>query len=183
LPLIWSVRRNLASSRKVEDRIGDVIEDGMERLSRWYAWIVVLFFTLLPLALLILAYSARFEYSSRIDFFASSTISPVLGYQILKIFLFVTPSRIEVGSWHLTRFVASCITIGLYGYAKKARRKVDKGVWQELDVERRIGVAAFIRSLLGIWTSVCAVGVILRAVRWDELPALVIRLFPWMAGP
>jgi hypothetical protein len=152
----------------------------MERISRWYAWIVIIFLTLLPIAFLVSAHSARMKHSPSVDLFVSSTISPVLGYQILKIFLFVTPDRIEVGSWHVTRFVAACITIWLYFYAKKARRKIDKGTWHEPDVERRIGVWAFIRSLLGLWTTFCSVGIILTSVRWYELPPFVIRWFPWL---
>jgi hypothetical protein len=179
-PLLWSIRKHLNSGSRVEDKIGDITQDGMERISRWYAWFVIIILTALPIGFLFSAYSARLKYSPSIDLFVSSTISPVLGYQILKIFLFVTLDRIEIGSWHVARLIGACITIWLYYYARKARRKVDKGIWQEPDVERRIGVAAFIRSCLGIFTAFCSVGIILTSVRWYDLPAIVIRWFPWL---
>src|SRR5262249_16833713 len=148
---------------------------------RWYAWLVIICFNALPAAFLIWAYSAKMKYSPSVDFFVSSTISPVLGYQILKIFLFVTPDHIEIGSWHLTRLAAPCLSIWLYYYADRARRKIDRGIWPKvsvLDVERRIGVAAFIRSCLGLWTAVCSVAIVLTSVRWYALPEVVIRWFP-----
>ncbi len=182
LPLIWSIRRNLSPGDGVKAKVGDVIEDGMERLSRWYALIVIGFFTTIPGALLLLSDSMRAQLSGTVAPFISSAISPVLGYQLLKIVSFVTPDGVEIGSWHLTRLAGAFVTIWLYNYARKIRRRIDNGIPLSADVERRIGVAAFIRSLLGIWTSVCSVGIILTAVRWYELPAVVIRWFPWMAA-
>jgi hypothetical protein len=180
LPLMWAVRSNLTSANSAADKTGDILQDGIERLSRWYAWFVIVFLTALPMAFLFYAYSARMRFSDRIDFFISSTISPVLSYQILKIFLFVTPDRIEIGSWHLTRFAGAVITVWLYNYTQKSKRKIDKGIWSESDVERRIGVAAFSRSCLAIWTTVCSVAIVLTSVRWYMLPEVVIRWFPWI---
>jgi hypothetical protein len=180
LPFIWAARTNLTAGDTIEDKAGDILEDSIERLSRLYAWFVILFLTALPIAFLSYAYSARMNYWDRIDFFVSSTISPVLSYQILKIFLFVTPDRIEIGSWHLTRLAGAVITVWLYNFAKKSKRKIDRGIWSEREVEAKIAMAAFSRSCLGFWTVASSVAIILTSVRWYALPEVVIRWFPWI---
>jgi hypothetical protein len=63
----------------------------------------------------------------------------------------------------------------------KASRKIDREIWQAPDVERRIRMAAAIRSRLGMFTAACSVGIMLTSVRWHELSAVVIKWFLWMS--
>src|SRR5262249_32602793 len=82
LPLIWAARKDLTAHARPGVRLGDVLEDGVEQVARWYAYLILGALTLVPTGVLVYWHSVDLVPEYRWSWFLPSTQSGRLGYQI-----------------------------------------------------------------------------------------------------
>ena len=177
-PLIMAVRKNLMSTLPAKDMIEDIQVEPLERLSRWYSAFVLVFLDVIPLALIVSLYAKMGQVSRWMHANVLPHFNERIAGLFKRLYLWATPDRIEVSSWHVTRFLTSFLTIYLFLYALKASRRLASGQLSEDQARATINGTRFCRAFLSLWTTGCSVWIVARSLRWSDLPPFVVRWLP-----
>jgi hypothetical protein len=176
--LVWAVRSKLMNDLPARVLVKDVLVAPLERLSRWYSWFVVIFLTLLP----VIVFCAMYTKWMELRLWAQEHVGPHFNIRVItelnQLFIPINNSQIVINTWHITQFLTAAITIGLFFYAERVSRRLDEGLYAEDAAKTTIGVAALLRSVFGLWTTLCSAIIVARSVRWSDIPPFVIRFLP-----
>ena len=160
-PLLWAAFKSRRGGGTAAQRLETVATDEAERIVRWYAGFVLIFFTILPAVL-----AAPLQ----------PIIAPVqsaFGVELVDFWLFTG----QIKLWHLARGINAVITIGLFLFADKALRRTKHGrAHSDELVHAIIGTGLFVRGFLGIYLSAKLLHVVVTGVDWSTVEW---RIIPW----
>lgn len=171
LPLIWTVHDSAADVNSLGEKVEDIVASPVERLKRWYSGFVIVALIALP-ALLYITLRPWLEHVLATN--VPSTVEP-----LLSAFIFTSPKGLELAGWHIARGVNAFLTFGLYVYADRGVRAIQRGVFTATQTSAtRLSVVLFVRGVLTWYVIACTVWIALHAVRWADLLPVRIRLLP-----
>jgi hypothetical protein len=92
--------------------------------------------------------------------------------------LYVAPS--EIPKWQLASLMNCAVALGVWLFARQALLRIEVGTpWRVGPVQRTIGFATGVRTVLAIYTIACTGYLTLRAARGWHWPALGEKWLPW----
>jgi hypothetical protein len=104
----------------------------------------------------------------------AESLNGLLGIDIVNIYFFFN----EIRPWHIARLVNCFMTVGLFLYADTLQRQFDsESPFNERLPMNCIRGLTFVRSLLGLYTILCAVWILVTTIDWTKLP------FNWTISP
>jgi hypothetical protein len=160
LPFVWIIGfpKSFADLKNHFDRELVILQkSALARVQLTYAWIVVILFTALPVFIEIQLNSLSSN---------SSLGWKVLANSIAPFFL-----MIEVEAWHISRFAAALITIGLWLYID--RLLIQRHQFKEPAGETNWGINVIfhlhrLRQVLSLFTLACAAYLVYEIVPWAD---------------
>ncbi len=159
LPLLWIIGKKVPAGMILKDYIEEIIGSQYEQLKRIYAWIVMIFLTLMPLFVL----------------FALETVDRTFRGEEIAGYFFPLA---EISSWHITRFISALLTLALYYWSDNIYLRIQKGIEYEKQYYRgSVNAIKIIRTMATMWTLGCGLYLLYSNFDWSTLPT--IRWFPF----
>jgi len=169
LPFIW-IAGTPTHFKKLHENLDEQLalwkDSALAKVGVIYAVIVIVFFTILPLFL-------------KIKLHDLSAVLPTNWHELTEIIVpfFVTFVTFEWKAWHVARFLAAVITLGVWFYLDTLviQRKFRKDVG--LHGEAKIIFHLLrVRQLLSLFTLACGVYVLYQMIPWAE----IFHNFQWV---
>lgn len=160
-PLLWAAFKGRRGENRAAHRVEMITTDQAERIVRWYAWVVLIFLTILPAVL-------------------AAPLQPIIarvqsafGVEVVDFWLFTG----QIKLWHVVRVFNAIITVGLFLFADKALRRIKHGDPHSDElVHKIIGTCLFVRGFLGLYLAAKLLHTVITSVDWS---AVDWRIVPW----
>lgn len=172
LPIIYLIKNRYSEDCTATDYVQDFSEGKLERIIRCYS-VVVMFVTLVPVGLLpglprVAQWMGKIQENG----------GPAL---ILFQDLFIPTNGfiLTFKLWHIARLANAAITLYLFYYADRAKRRLEHARWSEQDVKRRFDRLRDIQVFLAFYIMTCILVRLIRFGVFGELPSITFEVLPW----
>ena len=167
-PFIWVVQSHVGESLTGREYIHDIQTGKLERLQRWYAWLIVV---MSAASLAVTALPIVAVHNLYTD---GGDVLRVL----LDLFIPTNGLVLTFKGWHLARLANALIVLYLFFHADRASRRIESGRWSDDQVKGRIELTRRIQMGLALYTMFCTISRLVQFAIWEKLPSVEFQFLP-----